>query len=49
MKIDFNMQIFWGNLVKQFVDSLEQFSLYFLKDKKSTSEKNSVRVEEVKL
>ena len=49
MKIDFNMQIFWGNLVKQFVDSLEQFSLYFLKDKKSTSAKNSVRVEEVKL
>ena len=49
MKIDFNMQIFWENLVKQFVDSLEQFSLYFLKDKKSTSAKNSVRVEEVKL
>ena len=49
MKIAFNMQIFWGNLVKQFVDSLEESSLYFLKDKKSTSAKNRVRVKEVKI
>ena len=49
MKIAFNMQIFWGNLVKQFVDGLEESSLYFLKDKKSTSAKNRVRVEEVKI
>ena len=39
MKIAFNMLIFCGNLVKQFVDSLEESSLYFLKDKKSTSAK----------
>ena len=38
MKIDFNMQIFWGNLVKQFVDSLEQFSLY-LKIRKVRAQK----------
>ena len=42
MKIAFNMLIFCGNLVKQFVDSLEESSLYFLKDKKSTNAKNRV-------
>ena len=38
MKIDFNMQIFWGNLVKQFLDSLEQFFLY-LKIRKVRAQK----------
>ena len=48
MKIAFNMPICsWGSVVKQFVDGLKESSVYFLKDKKNTSEEN--RVKEVKL
>ena len=30
MKIAFDMPILWENLVKQFVDGLEESSIYFL-------------------
>ena len=33
------MPILWGKLVKQFVDSLKESSVYFLEDEKSTSTK----------
>ena len=39
------MPILWENLVKQFVDGLEESSEYFLQDEKSTSTKKQSAIE----
>ena len=49
MNIAFHVPILWGNLVKHFVDGLEESSVYFFHHKKSTRAKNQSVGEEVKL